>query len=103
MVHFKDAGLIDARDAIGACVTPRPEDHNLVKAFGKSITEGIIDESCSAKDAAHGAGKLPVSQCEKGSSNAGKAQQLDDRGPKRVLQEATGEAVFEETVFLRTI
>ncbi len=103
MVHFKDAGLVDALDAIRAAIEACPEDHNLVKAFGHGFAECIVDEPGSAKEATYDTGKLPISQGEKGGSNAGKAQQLDNRGPKGVLQETTGEAIFEEAIFPWTI
>jgi hypothetical protein len=62
MVHFKDPGPLDARDAIGAAIEPRAEEHDLVHAALERRPEEIIDVSRPSNHRAPGPSPAPVNE-----------------------------------------
>lgn len=62
MVHFKDASLLDARDAVGAAIEAGAENHDLIHTAAEGLTDEIIDVSRPDRHRSPGAGPVPVDE-----------------------------------------
>src|SRR5262245_19519725 len=97
VVHFKDARLLDTRDAMGAAIEASAQDHDLVHPATERSTEDIIDVSCPDCHRASGPRPVPIDERPWHGGTDHRKSREAQRAPEAPPEKRGSEGVLEES------